>query len=112
MSPERNNFKELFKEEELRFHEKQKEEDNIASDIWRTLDFFKLIGQVVDMFIPKVFELIIAALGGKNDAMNSQEQSNTTIRPPSQAGGKTDPRNIEPSSPNDNDSPRGPDRAE
>jgi len=108
MSPERNNFKNLFKEEELRFQAKQKEEDNIASSIWRTLDFFKLIGQIIDMFIPKIFELIIASLGGDSNSMNKEAHTQAK-RPPSQGHDDTNPRDIEPSSPNDDDSPRGPD---
>lgn len=105
MTPERNNFKELFREEELRFQAKQqRQEDDIASGIWRTLGFFKLMGQVVDIFIPKIFELIIAALGGD---IRKMEEPPTVSVPPSQGPG-IDPRNIEPSEPEEDDHPRGP----
>ena len=105
MTPERNNFKELFREEELRFQAKQqREEDEIASGIWRALGFFKLIGNVVDVFIPKIFELIIAALGGD---VRKMDDTQTFSVPPSQGPG-IDPRNIEPSEPEEDDQPRGP----
>lgn len=103
MAAERNNFKELYREEEIRFEQKQKEKDDLASGLWRTLGFFKLIGQVVDVFIPKIFELIIVALGGD---MQRLEERKLHGSPPSQ-GRESDPRQMEPSDPGD-DSPRGP----
>lgn len=104
MGPERNNFKELFQEEERRFQESQRGEDNVGASIWRSLGFFKLIGQVVEVFVPKVFELIIAALGGD---IHKMERGEAHHRPPS-LGPDEDPRAIQPGGPEEDDPVRGP----
>ncbi len=112
MRPEEeiNNFKRLFEEEELRFASKSREEDNVKSGLWQTLGFFKLLGQLIEVFIPKIFELLIVSMGAdpKNaDTFNQADQ--TYSKPPSQGPGDDDPREVKPHGPNNGDQPRGPD---
>lgn len=104
MTPDRNSFEELFREEERRFQERQRGEDPIAERLWRSLGFFKLIGQVTEAFIPRVFQLIVAILGGDVEKASEGEAYN---RPPS-LGEDEDPRDIRPRGPEEEEPPRGP----
>ena len=104
MPEEHNNFKDLFREEELRFERQAPQEDKVRSGIWRTLGFFKLLGQIIEMFIPRVFDVFVAAAGGdpNTDAKNYK-------KPPSQGPLDDDPRTHKPERPqNGDDNGRGP----
>lgn len=113
MRPEEeiNNFKRLFEEEELRFASKSREEDNVKSGLWQTLGFFKLLGQLIEVFIPKIFELLIVSMGAnpENAGKNTFNQEDPTYsKPPSQGSGDDDPREVKPHEPDNGDQPRGP----
>ena len=70
----RNNFKRLEEEEEKRYPGAPPEiESNIQSEI----GIFKMIGQIVDMYLPKVVEVFVMITGGNVDRMGQQEENNS-----------------------------------
>lgn len=93
---ERNNFKQLEEEEELRFGTSH--DQHLRSQLWGSLSFFRFVGQLVDMFVPKVFELFITAAKG-----NHTQRKYPT--PPSQ-GPQEHPGRIGPGSPDGGETPR------
>ena len=86
-----NNFQELFEEEERNAQDSNKLR-GIQSDVWQTLGVFKFVGQIVEVYVPKVISMFIIASGG--DARGDGNQ------PPSSGPG-VDPDSLGPKSPDD-----------
>lgn len=95
---ETNNFKKLQEEDERTFGAQH--DEHIRSSLWGSLSFFRFIGHLVDMFIPKVFEYFISTAKG-----NTTGNPKRTSEPPSQ-GPSAKRGDISPGSPDDGESPR------
>lgn len=54
---EKNNFERLMEELEAQVDEDKQNE--IYSGVWGTLDTFKMVGVMVDMYVPKLFQFLI-----------------------------------------------------
>ncbi len=68
---EKNNFERLLEEYEAQLN--QEKQDSIKNGIWGTLGVFKFIGVMVDMYVPKMFQMLIELSGGaeqKNESEN------------------------------------------
>lgn len=74
-----NNFKRLEEEGEEIY--RQQHEDRVKAGILTSLNAFRLVGHVIDMYLPKIFNLFIVAAGGK--VSESPYRPNST--PPSDA---------------------------
>ncbi len=57
-----NNFKRLQEEDEARYDESQ--ERRVKSGVMGTLSFLRFVGQLVDIYVPRVVDLFIASSGG------------------------------------------------
>ena len=79
-----NNFKRLQEEEERIYQERH--ERNVRSNLLHSLGVMRFVGQVVDMYLPKIFELFVMALGGKSE---EHQTARTGSTPPSQAASTT-----------------------
>lgn len=95
---ETNNFKKLQEEDERIFGAQH--DEHIRSSLWGSLSFFRFIGHLVDMFIPKVFDYFISTAKG-----NTSSSSRRMPEPPSQ-GPSTKIGDVSPGSPDDGESPR------
>ncbi len=74
-----NNFKRLQEEEEENY--RRRHNDKVLRDLLSSLSTFRLVGQMVEMYLPKIFELFVVAMGGR--VQNDAPYSRST--PPSQA---------------------------
>lgn len=66
--------------EEEEEHYLQNYDRKVRTSIWGTLGFFRLIGDLVGMFLPRVVDVVVMAAGGRGDTGNDAA---TTHRPPS-----------------------------
>lgn len=97
-----NNFKKLMEEDEADFAERSA---RVQNSLWQTLGVFKLMGEVVDIFLPKVFDVLIAAAGGKGDVPDQPAKDRGRPDIPSQ-GGIDSGRDLGPRKPDDIDEGR------
>lgn len=74
-----NNFKRLEEEGEQVY--KEQHEKRVKAGILNSLNAFRLVGHVIDMYLPKIFNLFIVAAGGKV----SESSYHPTSKPPSDA---------------------------
>lgn len=58
-----NNFKSLEEEGEHIYAERH--EERVKSGILNSLNAFRLVGHVLDMYLPKIFSLFVVAMGGE-----------------------------------------------
>ncbi|MDX1940484.1 MAG: hypothetical protein SFU99_08025 [Saprospiraceae bacterium] len=75
-----NNFKRLQEEEEIVYREQH--DEKVRAGLLSSLGMFRFVGQVVDMYLPKLFDLLIMAAGGKTDSSATTRGKSI---PPSQA---------------------------
>ena len=77
-----NNFQELFEEEE-RSAQEANALRGIRSNVWQTLGVFKFVGQIVEVYLPKVISMFIIASGGDTRSVdgNQPPSSGTGINP-------------------------------
>ena len=94
---EQNNFKQLFEQEEETYEKNHQR--HIASKVWGTLGLFRLVGDIVEIFIPRVMEVFVMAAGGRND--NADRSRGGTA--PNDLKGGGDPGKIGPKAPEDMD---------
>jgi len=89
MPKELNNFEQLLEEEALRFdfqkHQQAKE------NVMNTLDSYKLIGQLVTVFVPDMVNVLIAATKSGHTSTDNASSSGKKSSPPPHLGqGPTD----------------------
>jgi hypothetical protein len=70
---EKNNWKELEKQEisKLDNTDFDQTSSRIKGDVEGNIGVFKFIGDLIELFIPRIFESIVSALGG---AQETQEK--------------------------------------
>lgn len=96
---EGNNFKKLMEEDEERYL--QHHHNQVGSRVWGTLGFFRLIGDLVTMFIPRVMDVFVMAAGGRGEDRGVSPERRGSL-PPSLGQG-IEPGKIAPGSPGDDD---------
>lgn len=74
-----NNFKKLQEEEEQLYREQH--EQRVKSGLVGSLSAFRLVGQMIDMYLPKIFSLFVIAAGGR---VHHTPPARNTTTPPSQ----------------------------
>ena len=79
-----NNFKKLLEEEESILNDRPQLR-KVQTNLWQTLGVFKFVGQIVEVYVPKMVDLLILAAGGKVDP---PDKNNYDI-PPSQGSSAT-----------------------
>ncbi len=47
--------------------------DKIRSNVWETMGFIRLVGEMVTMFVPRVFDVFVMATGGRNEDNEEQQ---------------------------------------
>lgn len=67
-----NSFRDLEQENEDKFNKDDKE--SIRKGIWSTLSSFKLLGQLVDVYVPKFVEFFIVLSGGEVKGDNNENE--------------------------------------
>jgi hypothetical protein len=72
----RNNFKILEEEEQGRYPGAPPQ---IESNIQNEMGILKMVGHIVDVYLPKVLELFIMITGGNTDRFNQQQTDYTDI---------------------------------
>lgn len=72
--------------------------DKIQSNIWETMGFIRLVGEMVTMFVPRVFDVFVMAAGGRGD---DNEHRSFPTPPSADADGPADPGKIAPKAPDD-----------
>jgi hypothetical protein len=75
-----NNFKRLQEENEEIY--KKQHEERVKGGILSSLSAFRMVGHVLDMYLPKIFNLFIVAAGGK---VSESPLYHPTTTPPSEA---------------------------
>lgn len=59
-----NNFQKLQAEEELLFKQGNKDQE-VRNRLQGTMGFFQFIGNIVDVYVPKVMDCLIVTIGGE-----------------------------------------------
>lgn len=88
-----NNFKRIQEENEQKYEAHPLLEE-IHMGLMKSLTTFKFVGQMVEMYVPRMIDTLVVAAGGSSE---EQKDSRYDI-PPSQGPGE-DPRNIKPGPP-------------
>lgn len=57
-----NNFDNLFEEEELNFDPQKKRA--IKAGIWHSLSTYRFVGQIVDVYLPAMVDVLVSCVGG------------------------------------------------
>lgn len=73
-----NNFKTLLEQDS----ERMKNPDRILNNIAGTLGFFRMLGNIADIFISRVFNVIIIAAGGNRDLESAAPPPRNVVNPP------------------------------
>ncbi|GJM33244.1 MAG: hypothetical protein DHS20C18_22450 [Saprospiraceae bacterium] len=60
-----NNFQRLQEEQEEEFYNEARH-DQLRSGLHQTLGTFRFIGQVIDIYLPRVVDMLIVATGGNS----------------------------------------------
>ncbi len=74
-----NNFKRLQEEEEQLY--KERYDARVKSGILQSLSFFRFIGYMMDMYVPKVFDLFVSASGGRQPTAQGKSYNQPPSRP-------------------------------
>lgn len=74
-----NNFKKLQEEQERIYIERH--EQRVKAGLVNSLSSFRLVGQMIDIYLPKIFSLFVMATGGKTQQSPTSRHTST---PPSQ----------------------------
>lgn len=93
----RNSFIELQKETERAFESSDRLQKKVKSEVWGSLGFLRLLGDMVNMYLPNVFNVFIVSAGGKKSDFKSEKFSDA----PS-LGGMHSPKDLKPGRPDDN----------
>ena len=94
-----NNFKQLYEEEERLYEANH--DHKIRSNLWGTLGLFRLMGDLIDVFLPRVFDIfVMASGGGRGDNSPAGPLRGRDI--PS-ANKPSDPRKIAPKAPGEDE---------
>ena len=91
-----NNFQKLMHEEEENYE--QRPNDQIHKSVWGTLSLFRLVGDLVDVFIPRAMDIFVMVAGGRGGG--EEEKPTVPPLPPSQ-GNRPDPGKNAPGNPED-----------
>ena len=75
---DRNSFQELMEEEEKRFSRKY--ERKIQANLGGTLGLFRFAGDLLNIFVPRVADVLVLGLGGRQ----SVKPDKSIAEPPSQ----------------------------
>ena len=88
-----NNFHDLFEDDKHHYRPEQRR--TVKNGLWQTLGTFKFVGQIVDVYLPAMMSIFIAAVGGEADAQERDTRSNTrgrSLTPPPGAERETPPQ--------------------
>ncbi len=69
---EANNFQKLMNEEEERYL--QQENEPVRAKVWGTLDLFRLVGDMTDLFLPRAMDVFIMVAGGRGDDNDKEKE--------------------------------------
>ena len=72
-----NNFQEIFDEEDGDDRNNQALRQ-IQTNVFKTLNVYRFVGQIVEVYLPKVISMFVIASGGTDD-----DQNRGNRRPPS-----------------------------
>jgi hypothetical protein len=86
-----NNFKRLQEEDERIYREKH--EDKVLTSLLTSLNAFRLVGQMMEMYLPKIFDIFVIAVGGKVDGSTPPPPGSIppSQGPPNEPNGKRGP---------------------
>lgn len=96
-----NNFKQLYEEEERLYQANH--HHKIRSNLWGTLGLFRLAGDLVDVFLPRVFDIFVMASGGNREKKNGSDSPLRGRAMPTANKPPTDPRKIAPKAPGEDE---------
>lgn len=60
-----NNFLVLQEEAEQNYNTQNQDKDGANSDVWKTLSYIRFLGQLVELYLPKVFQTLLASINIK-----------------------------------------------
>lgn len=84
-----NNFKRLQEEDEETY--RRKHEEKVLTNIMSSLSAFRLVGQMVEMYLPKIFEMFVVAMGGRMQDNVPHSRSTPPSQAPDHQNGKRSP---------------------
>ena len=75
-----NNFDNIFDDEEHNFDpDKQRA---VKEGIWQTLGTYKFVGQIVDVYVPAMLNVLVSIVGGEHKANGPVPPRNSIPPPP------------------------------
>jgi len=80
-----NNFKELMREDEehfLRVHD-----DNVRQEISRRMQFLRLVGELVEMYLPRPMDVLVMAMSDQEAPETGMETDQSS--PPDESPSET-----------------------
>lgn len=83
MSNTINNFKKLQEEEEERLLSYQKPKiQKVQQGVWQTLGVFKFVGQLIEVYLPAMVEVLMFSAGGSQHKSNAPNIGGADEVPP------------------------------
>ena len=83
MTPEKNSFK-LLAEEEAKLYPKAP--PRVEQRINGTMGFVRMISHTVELYLPRIFDMMVVLVGGKHDSKESNRRDPAGRQGPSQRG--------------------------
>ncbi|HMQ49926.1 MAG TPA: hypothetical protein PKA00_18940 [Saprospiraceae bacterium] len=83
MSNTINNFKKLQEEEEERLLRSQKPKiQKVQNGIWQSLGVFKFVGQLIEVYLPAMVEVLLFSAGGNDTQRKAPNMGGVDDVPP------------------------------
>lgn len=82
---EKNNFQRLQEEDEERY---KPAIDQIKSDLNGSMDLFRFIGNIVEIYVPRFFDMMVVTSGGGNLKTNAPHDQSSPSTGRSEHGSK------------------------
>lgn len=93
---EGNNFKQLYEEEEYTYRENH--QHKIRTNIWGTLGLFRLVGDLIEVFLPRVMDVFVMASDARDETTATGPVRGKTV-PSGGSVQRFDPGKIAPKAP-------------
>ncbi len=79
-----NNFQQLEDEQARQYDTTRRQ--SVHNNLMGTIGVFKFIGQIVDVYLPAMIDVLVSAAGGNGSGRRSGGGSSGLARPPSEGG--------------------------
>ena len=90
---ELNNFKRLQQEDEQRY---KPAIDRIKADLNGSMDLYRFIGQIVEVYVPRFIDMVVMTSGGQGRVRTNTPHDHTPLSPDRGEGRSGGPGELDP----------------